>query len=221
MGKKMIRVAPSLLACNFKQLDKEMNKIIKANADWVHLDVMDGIFVDNISFGIPIAKAIQDYPIFKDVHLMICDPLKYVDGFIDCGADLITFHYEALKSKAKINALIRKIQEKGVACGMSIRPNTPVEALYPFLNKLDLVLVMSVEPGFGGQKFMPDALEKIEKLRKYIDDNYLECLVEVDGGINDKTAKLCIDKGVDVLVAGSHIFSSEDYKKTIRELKKA
>lgn len=220
MAKKMIRVAPSLLSANFKNLNADMIKIIKAKADWIHIDVMDGIFVNNISFGTPIAEAIKDYPIFKDVHLMICDPLKYVDNFINNKADLITFHYEAVKTKRKINELIRKIQNAGVACGISIKPDTPVEVLYPFMDKIDLVLIMSVEPGFGGQTFNESALNKISTLRKYIDDNCLECLIEVDGGINNKTAKKALDAGVDVLVSGSYIFKAENIKDAIKELKR-
>ena len=221
MGKKIIRVSPSILACDFKNLDKEMNKIIKAKADWVHLDVMDGVFVNNISFGTPIAKAIKDYPIFKDVHLMICDPLKYVDVFASLGADLITFHLETVKSKRKIKELINKIHNLGLACGISIKPNTEVSEILPYLASIDLVLVMSVEPGFGGQSFMENALPKIKELREYIDNNCLEALIEVDGGIDNNTGKKCIENGADVLVAGSYIFKNENIKEAIKSLKKA
>lgn len=221
MAKKIIRVSPSLLACDFTNIDKAMNATIKAKADWIHVDIMDGHFVNNISFGFPICDAIVSYPIFKDVHLMISDPDKYVDRFIKAKADLITFHIEAIKYKKDVKALIRKIHDASLACGISIKPNTPIESVLPYLKDIDLVLVMSVEPGFGGQSFMPSCLDKIASLRKIIDENNYDCLIQVDGGINEETAKLTKDAGVDVLVAGSYLFKDlPSMKQKIRLLKK-
>lgn len=221
MAKKIIRVSPSLLACDFSHIAKEMKRIINAKADWIHIDIMDGHFVNNISFGFPICDAIANYPIFKDVHLMISDPIKYVDRFIKSKADLITFHIESLKYKKDVKQLIKMIHDENVACGISIKPNTPIQTILPYLKDIDLVLVMSVEPGFGGQKFIESSLDKIKELRQIIDNNNYDCLIQIDGGINDVTAKMAKDAGVDVLVAGSYLFKNEvEMKKLIRNLKK-
>ena len=221
MAKKIIRVSPSLLACDFLNLDKEMNRVIKSKADWIHIDIMDGHFVNNISFGFPICEAISNYPIFKDVHLMISDPNLYLDRFIKCNADLITFHIESLKYKKDVKQLIKRVHDASLACGISIKPNTPVSEILPYLKDLDLVLVMSVEPGFGGQKFMHSSLDKIKELREIIDENGYECLIQIDGGINEETASLAKEAGVDVLVAGSYLFKNEEKMSSlIKKLKK-
>lgn len=213
----MVKIAPSLLSANFACLKDEIAEI-KA-AQWIHYDVMDGHFVPNISFGYSILKDVSKVTnMYLDVHLMISEPAKYIDNFIDSNASLIVFHYEAVE-KDKINELISYIKTNKVDVGIAIKPDTPVALLTPFLANLDLVLVMSVEPGFGGQKFNPIAIEKISKLAALKKEYNYHYLIEVDGGINESTAKLCNQAGVDVLVAGSYIFNSDDYTKAIESLK--
>ena len=212
-------LAPSILAADFKHLDREIKKIVDGGATYLHFDVMDGHFVENISFGIPVLKAIKDtYPLINDVHLMISDPLKYIDAFAKNGAHIITFHYEALSDDFLRHETIKRIKALGVKAGMTIKPKTKVDVLLPFLSHLDLVLVMSVEPGFGGQGFLPDSLEKVKVLRHYIDKHHLSTLIEIDGGINDLTGKQAKDAGVDILVAGSYLFSSPQIKERMRGL---
>ncbi len=213
----MVKIAPSLLSANFAYLKQELDAI--KEADWVHYDVMDGHFVPNISFGYSILNDVSKVTdLYLDVHLMISDPLKYVDNFIDSHADSITFHFEAM-AEDKIGDLIDYLKSKNVAVGISIKPDTDVKVLIPYLSKLDLILVMSVEPGFGGQKFNDSALEKISWLASQKETNDYHYLIEVDGGINEQTAKLCRDAGADVLVAGSYIFGSDDYLQKIDSLK--
>lgn len=213
----MVKIAPSLLSANFAYLKEEIDKI-KA-AEWIHYDVMDGHFVPNISFGYSILNNISKVTdMYLDVHLMISDPAKYVDNFIKSNASLIVFHYEAV-AENKIDELIDYIKRHNVDVGIAIKPNTPVSVLKPFLPKLDLVLVMSVEPGFGGQTFNNSAVEKISELFKIRTENKYNYLIEVDGGINDLTAQVCREAGVDVLVAGSYIFNNDDYTKAIESLR--
>ena len=212
----MVKIAPSLLSANFVCLKEEIDKI--KVAEWIHYDVMDGHFVPNISFGYSILKDISKVTDkYLDVHL-IDDPFKYVDNFIASNASLIVFHYEAVEEN-EINKLINHIKNNNIDVGIAIKPDTCVDVLKPFLSELDLVLVMSVEPGFGGQTFNHSALEKISKLAKLREDNNYCYLIEVDGGINESTAKLCRQAGVDVLVAGSFVFNSDDCTKAIESLR--
>lgn len=216
---RRVHVAPSILSADFRFLNHEIEKVYEAGATYLHFDVMDGHFVPNISFGLPVLESLKGhYNMIYDVHIMISDPLTYGPKFVKAGADIVTFHYEALSNDKERNKVIRAIRKAGGKVGMSIKPKTRVEVVFPFLKMLDLVLVMSVEPGFGGQKFIPASLDEIEKLRKYIDRYKLDTLIEVDGGINNKTAKLCKEKGVDILVAGSYLFGSSKIKDRVEGL---
>ena len=213
----MVKIAPSLLSADFACLKKEIDKI--KVAEWIHYDVMDGHFVPNISFGYSILKDVSKVTDkYLDVQLMISDPFKYVDNFIASNASLIVFHYEAVEEN-EINKLIKHIKNNNIDVGIAIKPDTCQDVLKPFLSQLDLVLVMSVEPGFGGQTFNHSAIEKNSKLAKLREENNYHYLIEVDGGINESTAKLCRQEGVDVLVAGSYVFNSDDYTKAIESLK--
>ncbi len=207
----MIRISPSLLAADFSRLDRELDRV--SDADALHLDVMDGIFVPNISFGPPVLQSIRPKTsLFFDVHLMITHPLDYIETFVKCGADCITFHLESDSDPLKT---IEKIHSFGKQAGISIRPATAPEAVLPFLSKLDMVLVMSVEPGFGGQKFMDSALEKIRFLRSAAPDITLN----VDGGINADTGRRCVEAGANMLVAGSYVFGAQDPSAAIASLR--
>ena len=211
-------IAPSLLSMDFTQTLSQLKEIKESQATWLHFDVMDGHFVPNLSFGPDICAQIRKHSdLFMDVHIMVSDPHYFSDVFIRAGADLITFHLEACASEEEVLSVIQKIRDKGVKVGLSIKPDTDVKSLIPFISKIDLILIMSVNPGYGGQSFIPNALDKIAFLRYYIDLNKLSCLIEVDGGINADTAKLVLDAGVDVLVAGSYIFK-HNIKETINTI---
>ena len=210
-----MKVAPSILAADFAHLDGELQSITEAGADWVHIDVMDGIFVPNISLGIPVVEAMRpctELPF--DVHLMIVHPKKYVPQFCKAGADIISFHVEADDDPAET---IDEILRCGAKPALVIKPDTPAEAVYPYLDKLYMVLVMTVEPGFGGQRFRPAMLEKVRAIKQRAP----QVLIEVDGGINPETVKESARAGVDVCVAGTAVFRAEDPEEAIRILREA
>ncbi len=211
-------IAPSLLSMDFTKTLTQLDEIKQSHATWLHFDVMDGHFVPNLSFGPDICKQIRlNSDLFMDVHIMVSDPNTFSDVFIEAGADLITFHLEACKNDEEVIQIIDKIHAKNVKVGISIKPSTNINELLPFLDKIDLVLIMSVNPGYGGQSFMLNALDKISLLRNTIDTKHLNVLIEVDGGINHETAKLVLDAGADVLVAGSYIFKN-NITETIEKL---
>ena len=214
----MAMVSPSILSADFAHLGSDCRAVLDAGAQMLHYDVMDGHFVPNISFGVPVLKSLHKAlpDAFYDVHLMIDDPLTYAEPFAKAGASLITFHLECGCDTA---ATLARIKALGCKTGLSVKPHTSVQALFPYLDQLDLALVMSVEPGFGGQKFMPMALDKIRALREEIDQRGLSCLVEVDGGVDAVTGPACVEAGADVLVAGSAVFGAADPAAAVAGLK--
>lgn len=205
-------ISPSILSADFANLERDIKAV--ETADWLHIDVMDGHFVPNITIGVPVVASIRkvtDMPL--DVHLMIENPEKYIEAFAHAGADIITFHFEAVSD---VNAVIKLIKSFGIKAGMSIKPKTPADVVFPYLNNLDMVLVMTVEPGFGGQKFMQDCAEKIPAIKAKAQDNLI---IQVDGGINAETARICTSYGANSLVAGNYIYKSADIKSAIASLR--
>ncbi|MBQ8458712.1 ribulose-phosphate 3-epimerase [bacterium] len=218
-----VYVSPSILSADFANLERDIKLVENAGADWIHVDVMDGHFVPNITIGAPVVKSIRkvtNLPL--DVHLMIENPEKYIEDFVKAGADIITFHYEAQcchceeQRDVAISSLIKRIRSFGLKAGISIKPKTSPEVLLPYLSEIDMALVMTVEPGFGGQKFMEDCAKKVAYIRKNSPKNLI---IQVDGGINDITGKICKDYGANSLVAGSYIYGAKDLSQAILSLK--
>jgi ribulose-phosphate 3-epimerase len=213
----MIIVSPSILSCDFTKLGEEIAAVADSGADWLHIDVMDGHFVPNITIGLPVIESIKPIsPLPLDVHLMISNPLFYAPQFAKAGADYITFHIE---SESDVSMVLSVLQKTNTRVGLSIKPKTPANAVYPFLKHVDMILIMMVEPGFGGQKFMSELLPKITAVREKCISLGVAPYIQVDGGINESTAQLAIEAGADVLVAGTAVFKSKNYSRAIETLK--
>lgn len=214
----MVLVAPSILSADFSKLGEEIKAVEMAGADWIHIDVMDGHFVPNLTIGPVVVKSIRKTTSLPfDVHLMISNPEKYIERFVDAGADILTVHIETVKDPLEI---IKKIRDLGCKAGLTLNPDTPFKRISEFVSEVDLVLIMTVYPGFSGQKFKEEMIPKISEARKKIDSIRKDIYLEVDGGINDKTSILAKNAGADVLVAGNHVFKSKNYEKAISLLKK-
>ena len=217
MDRKMI-VAPSVLSMDYSIMAEQLAQIEQSDAEWLHFDVMDGHFVPNLTFGPDILKGFRKAcDLFLDVHVMIDRPLFFAEKFLSAGADNYTFHYEAVHDEEELLRIAGLVRSHGKSVGISIKPDTPVEVLKPYLDQFDLFLIMSVEPGFGGQKFIPESLDKIRSLRGWLDEAGLNAHIEVDGGINETTARLVRSAGADVLVAGSYVFK-QDIREAVKSL---
>jgi ribulose-phosphate 3-epimerase len=213
-----ILISPSLLSCDFANIQRDVEMINSSEADWFHLDVMDGVFVPNISFGFPIIEAVKKHATKPlDVHIMIQNPDNYISVFKDLGVDILTVHYEAC---THLHRTIQAIKQSGMKAGVALNPHTPINSLVDIIEDLDLVLIMSVNPGFGGQKFIPNALNKVKELNSLAKVKNPNLIIEVDGGVNLETGRQLVEAGANALVAGSFVFNSPNPKETIKELKK-